>query len=142
MVFLRIEKCKFSIFWNRYDACPIASLRSKINYSKNGFKKDNLIWLMHFCQNNDDCSVYLTWKGTSSFFLALFISGSDTKKCKFILHKWWSLFFFLLSCEFYMSYCQFLLLIEWLRLWERMRNIRMKLPWQSYLNKKIFVQTH
>lgn len=97
MVFLRIEKCKFSIFWNRYDACPIASLRSKINYSKNGFKKDNLIWLMHFCQNNDDCSVYLTWKGTSSFFLSLFISRGDTKKCKFILHKWWCFFFSLVN---------------------------------------------
>lgn len=139
MVFLRIEKCKFSIFWNRYDACPIASLRSKINYSQNGFQKDNLIWLMHFRQNNDDCSVYLTWKGTLSFFLSLFISRGDTKKCKFILHKWWC--FFSLLWILY-ELLPILLLIEWLRLWERMRNIRMKLPWQSYLNKKIFVQTH
>lgn len=94
MVFLRIEKCKFSIFWNRYDACPIASLRSKINYSQNGFKKDNFIWLMHFRQNNDDCSVYLTWKGTLSFFLSLFISLVATQKNANLFYTSDDVFFF------------------------------------------------
>lgn len=138
MVFLRIEKCKFSIFWNRYDACPIASLRSKINYSQNGFKKDNLIWLMHFRQNNDDCSVFFNLKRNIIFLSLSFYFSWRHKKCKFILHKWWCFFSLWILYEL----LPILLLIEWLRLWERMRNIRMKLPWQSYLNKKIFVQTH